>query len=648
VSRIHIAIAALTIWLVFNPAAGPPASAAEPPWTEIYTQHFTVVSNAGPKRARDAAVRLEQMRTVFGSLLMRRRINIPEPLTVLALTRDKYAQALPAGQMGSIPPSGFLQPGGDQNYLVLNVSEEESWRAIAHDFAQVLLDGNYPPTQRWFDEGFAEYFSSIRLSDKQMEVGSDPGLEGNSAKPLSKILAAGAWLPLSEIFTMVPDAVRNQEDRNRFYAESWIVMHFLLTEQRLQEAGTYFDLVQNQKAPVDQAIAKAFGTSPAKLEQAVKAYFHSLTPGGSATTSEPAAPHTATAQLPAPVGPDDVGMTVTQVADADGQALLGDVMTRTPERREKGLTELRALAAEPANDETAHRALAWAEIEDKEFDSATEELAKAAELNARDRWVGYYLSVSKYRMAQSTGESIRGLANMMQDLRAVLDWYPEFAEAYNMLAMARLEGGGINSALEAIRQAIQLSPRNQQYVYNLGVVYASGKKWDAAREIFERLKSSSNPQLAAAARSQLQEMQFAQKYGIPMQRPPSGSAKSTPVKDGRRSEQQPSTGREPGAQGEEKSDIENTTAKAEQTVPTSGAIQFVKGKLVSVDCSQPPTAVLTVVSGSKTLKLRTSDFKSLTLIGADTFSCAWENRRVSINYRAKGKTGGDLVSVEVQ
>jgi hypothetical protein len=58
--------------------------------------------------------------------------------------------------------------------------------------------------------------------------------------------------------------------------------------------------------------------------------------------------------------------------------------------------------------------------------------------------------------------------------------------------------------------------------------------------------------------------------------------------------------------------------------------------------------VLTVVSGSKTLKLRTPDFKSLTVIGADTFSCTWENRRVSINYRASGKTGGDLVSVEVQ
>jgi tetratricopeptide (TPR) repeat protein len=643
-SRIHISIPALSILLLFKVFAGLHAFAAEPPWTEIHAQHFSIITNAGEKRGREATVRLEQMRAVFGSLLMRRRLNVPLPFTVLALTRDKYAQLVRSGEIGSTPPTGFLLPGEDQNYIVLNAAEEEPWRAIAHDFARALLDGNYPPTQRWFDEGFAEYFSSLRLSDKHMELGSDPGLAGNSAKTLTEILASGAWLPLPELFTMVPDAARSQEDSNRFYAESWIVMLYLLNGQKLQETGTYFDLVQNQKIPVEQAIAKAFGMSPALLEKTIKEHFQSLAPsrGGSPSPGSRAV----LSPSPTPVGPDDVGMTVTQVPDADGRALLGDVMARTPEHREKGLEELQALAAEPANNEIAQRVLAWAKIQDKEFDSANEELAKAAELNPRDHWLRYYLAFSKYRRAQSTGEPIRGLANMMQDLLAVLDWYPEFAEAYNLLAMARVEGGGMNSALDAMRQAIQLSPRKEQYVYNLGVVYASGKRWDAAREIFERVKNSSNPQLAAAARSQLQEMQFEQKYGIPRQRPPSGNSKATAAKDAVSSEQP--ARQEPLEQNEEKAETKRHTTKAEQTASAPGAIQFVKGKLVSVDCSQPPVAVLTVVSGSKTLKLRTPDFKSLTVIGADAFSCTWENRRVSINYRASGKTGGDLVSVEVQ
>ena len=84
-----------------------------------------------------------------------------------------------------------------------------------------------------------------------------------------------------------------------------------------------------------------------------------------------------------------------------------------------------------------------------------------------------------------------------------------------MLAMARVEGGGINSSLEAIRTAIKLSPRSEQYVFNLGVIYASAKKWDDARAVFNRLKSSANPQVSAAAKQQLLEMETLKRYGIP-------------------------------------------------------------------------------------------------------------------------------------
>ncbi len=69
---------------------------------------------------------------------------------------------------------------------------------------------------------------------------------------------------------------------------------------------------------------------------------------------------------------------------------------------------------------------------------------------------------------------------------------------------------------------------------------------------------------------------------------------------------------------------------------------------MAVDCSQPPSAVLTVSSGAKVLKLRTEDYKSLTLIGADNFSCEWKSRTVAVNYRAGGKADGDLVSVELE
>jgi tetratricopeptide (TPR) repeat protein len=249
-------------------------------------------------------------------------------------------------------------------------------------------------------------------------------------------------------------------------------------------------------------------------------------------------------------------------------------------------------------------------------------------------WIRYYLSVLKYRRAIARHADIQGLPNMMQDLRAVLEWYPEFADAYDLLAMARMVGGGSIAALQAERAAIQLSPRNQEYVYHLAQIHIEDKKWDAARTLLEHLKSSGNPQVAAEAREQLSRLANEQKYGL--------SAASTAPKF--------------SPQSSPFDVLEQDAAKrvaAEQDSHNGGAAdmrpaKFFQGRLVGVDCSKSPAAVLTVASAGRVMKLRTSDYKSLLLIGADSFSCAWSDRSVSVNYKPGGSSDGDLVSVELR
>src|SRR5260370_4320724 len=55
-----------------------------------------------------------------------------------------------------------------------------------------------------------------------------------------------------------------------------MVMHYVLNQKKLPETGTYFDLVQNQHVPVEEAISKAYGMSSAQFEQAVNDFFHAL------------------------------------------------------------------------------------------------------------------------------------------------------------------------------------------------------------------------------------------------------------------------------------------------------------------------------------------------------------------------------------
>ena len=129
----------------------------------------------GDDKGREAVSRLEQMRDIFAQLFRKTKLRLPEPLDVIALRSDEeYIRVAPLRQGRPISAPGFFLAGDDRNFIVLDLAAEDSWRAVSHEFARLLLNFNYPPTQDWFDEGFAQYFSSLRLGDNQAQIGGDP------------------------------------------------------------------------------------------------------------------------------------------------------------------------------------------------------------------------------------------------------------------------------------------------------------------------------------------------------------------------------------------------------------------------------------------------------------------------------------------
>lgn len=621
------------------------ARSSEPKWIRVSSAHFSVLTDANEKKGREISLRLEQMRNIFSQLFQKTKLQLPEPLDVIALQSDEeYLRVAPIRQGRPISAPGFFLSGDDRNYIVLDLAAEDSWRAISHDFARLLLNFNYPPTQDWFDEGFAQYFSSLGLGDNQAQVGGDPTqslpwshtLPGQAvtdphpARSFTELLSR-PWLPLPELFAMRAGAAGYPP---MFYAQSWIVMHYLLSQNKFSDAGTYFGLVKIRKVPVDQAIQQAFGMSATQFEQAVKDYLQSFSPTSQVQPdTKPGATNSGSqlTHFPAPLGPLDVGASVQDVTEPQAQALVAEMAVRMPEHRDQGEKNLETIVADPKADNViAHRALAWVRMERQEFDQADEELASARELDAKDIWTHYYLALVKFRASQVNQKPFEGVANMIQDLVLVVDKEPDRAEAHNMLALARLQGGGVHSATEPIKVAIQLSPRNEQYVLNLAEIDLAGKKWDDATALLGRLQDSLNPQIAETAKKHLADMPTLKKYGL---LPQADSANSPAV-----------------FSNQDKDDSSSPQAEAApaEPVPDRRKVQFVRGKLLRVDCSHTPVAILSVRTNARTLQLRTDNYKSLLLVGADEFSCEWADRAVIANYKAGGTSDGDLVSVEVQ
>ena len=631
-----------------------PLRAADSGWIEIRSPHFTVVTDAGEKRGHEVAFRLEQMQSVFAGFLLKQELVRPIPLTVFALHSGKDFSALaprPAGtDAASAPSPAFLLRGEDRDFLVLNLVQAEPWRSAAHDLAHRFLEGNYPTTTSWFDEGLAEYFSSIQLDNKRVSIGGDPELhpgmetdafqhidvKSNPPKPLTDFLQAPIWISVTELLTMRRSGPEGTH-RTMFHAQSWMMIHYLLAQRKMTETGVFFDLLENQRVPVEQAVQQAYGMSSQQLEQAVKAYFKTQKELFAARDEA----RTATGQVDAltiqqpvqyssPVDFDTAEYQATKLIEPDATVVVAEMKARFTERRRDAQADVEGMMKALPETASEHRVLGWIAMETKQWDTAFDELGKAIDMNAKEIWARYYLAVTKFRESQATNRPIKGLANALLDLRATLDWYPDFAEAHNLLGLGRVEGGGITSAILAEQQAIKLNPRHEQYQLNLAKIYIEAKKFDAARALLEHLKQSADPELVAAAKQQLKDLEITQKYGISPDR----------------SKMQEQAAAEAAAK-EAKEEAENQRPVV--APPDKRPIIFAKGRIVSVDCSKDPAAVVTFATGNRTLKLHTTDHAKVIVVGEDQFSCRWESVRAQANYKAAAKSGeGDLVTLEVQ
>jgi len=159
----HIGFVALSL-VVSGCLCGPALAKDEPKWIEVHTAHFSVITDGGEKRGREVALRMEQMRAVFGELLHKDKLHMSIPVTVIALKSDK--------QFGVVAPTkfnmtgGFYVPGYDRIYVVLNLFEDQPWRAIAHAMGHYFVNFNYPPAQGGLMKGWRNILDRSRSAKR--------------------------------------------------------------------------------------------------------------------------------------------------------------------------------------------------------------------------------------------------------------------------------------------------------------------------------------------------------------------------------------------------------------------------------------------------------------------------------------------------
>jgi len=597
-------------------------NAGEPQWVEVRSPNFSVITDAGERRGRDAALRFEQMRSAFGTLMTKATVSIPVPLQIVAFRNTKeMRQVAPIFRGKPTQLAGLFQGGNDRSFIMLDMSVEDPWTTVFHEYAHQLMNGNMQAeTEPWFEEGFAEYFSSIEVDGKEIHIGKVPHDD-------YLILHQVGMMKVTDLFKVVHYSETYNENgnaRTAFYVQSGMLVHYIYDNQLLPKVATYFEARFQKHSSVEDAIQQAFGMSASQFDKALRNY---VLEGRYRYY-----------KVPAPAQVAEANYTVKPLTGADAAAALADIHLHSPDYQNKAIEEFEAILKSDANNAAACRGLGYAYLQKQDFTQAAEYFRRASEQDSRDPRVHYYNALL---MARQSGFSPRAdLPTLMKELETSISLDPKFADSYALLAFAQNTSGDHAKALDTMRKAITIDPRNESYRFNLANIYLANRQPDKAVAILRSLQNTENREMASRVSGVIASIQeFQQQSQLSEQSQHSGQF-NNPQLTLRRSETS-----EASRESENDSDV--------RPIPGSqtsnwGPPIFLRGTIKSVDCSVEPSAILTLASGAKALKLKIADRQHVILIGADQFSCSWANKKAAVNYRQGDGGDTSVISLELQ
>src|SRR6185503_4309167 len=212
-----------TLFIAVLLLAALPAAAADK-WIKVQSKNYTLAGNASEGEIRDVAEGLEMFRSAFS-----RFFNLKEgasvATTVIVFKSDaafKPFKPLYQGKPANV--AGYFQQGQDMNFIAL-AADMQTPRVIYHELVHRFMSDNMGSLPPWFQEGFAECFSSIRIigKDKKVQLGMALGEH-------VELLNQRRFMPLEQLFAVAHGSPEYNEEEKQglFYAESWAFVHYMM------------------------------------------------------------------------------------------------------------------------------------------------------------------------------------------------------------------------------------------------------------------------------------------------------------------------------------------------------------------------------------------------------------------------------------
>lgn len=463
------------------------SSRADSPWVEVRSPAFRVLAEVDAARATSACQDAELFRAVLGAVTnARAEPRVPTTLVV-------FESAATVGNLaGSRKVAGLMSPGLRDNVALVFAGRAHSLdgqSVLFHEYSHLVLNNEnerlYP---LWYHEGFAEFFSALRIEDARVVVGEFP-------RHQEAVWARGVSIPIGDVIAARTHDGWSAQKTAAFYHRSWLLTHYLILGQPPRPPGQPSGLsryLARQVAPEqsEQVWREVFGTDFAGLERALDAY----TKDGEI----PARALDRARLAPAACAPPRV------LGQAEAARELGWLALRMGQADEARPLFEQALRGDP-KDSRAHAGLGECAKLEGDWAQAGPHYQRALSLAPDD--ARNQLDFAKWALSRPEGIDADQLASARGHLEAATKLEPGGPEAYVVLAQTYLMASqDPNQGVPHAQRAAQLLPSHEQVQLTLAQLYLAAGDRTAARRRLERLAAWSHGTLADQAQALLVQL----------------------------------------------------------------------------------------------------------------------------------------------
>jgi tetratricopeptide (TPR) repeat protein len=454
-------------------------------WIEVRSEHFVFYTDLDREHAESLAVDLELFRAAVLHFTNVAQLDAPIPVRIYVFARestfDRFRRNRNVGGFTLATPRSYLVAfagGTKENYR----------RTLYHEYVHFLVQNQptllYP---RWYDEGFAEFLSTLELDGSQVIVGSAhperaPWLVHAPRLPLEQVLDSSAYAHLDD------------DEMVRFYAWSWLLVHYLSIDHPYEPGDgitphleRYIrELEAGRSEEESFEVSWGFGTK--ELQRRLDRLLRDGVQRGAIPIERlDFEREVAIAPLSEAQAATRLGELALYVGEGDlARAYFEIAVEHEPD-------DFRALAG---LGDTWKIEQQWERAEVL-FERAVS-LAPEDPLTRLDRGEFW---LSRANETTDPAERSAALERARADFAAVLAQNPEQVEALTVLGMSHLvPGGDVSLALPPLEKALTILPRDWMVQTQLLHAYAGLDRTEDAQRIARRLL------VAAHSRDQVEEL----------------------------------------------------------------------------------------------------------------------------------------------